>query len=238
MSRRVGHPLSWYRPGREVVARDPMDRGAGGRVRPYRYVLTAAAGDLADGDAGFAPALSPAEMLAAGVFEGKYLNDLASELPAEWFAESAARRVAVGEPADPSLNAFGVKSRLSLAAWRAKGWAPLRYEPGECRGCAAGAPRAGARSYLHRGGCRGRQAGDRDVRGWFQWYCRYWLGRRVPGLDEAQIARWRSFAARHGAQVRAASLAAFGRRPTRAEARAHHPRHRQALLQWACDPYV
>lgn len=74
--------------------------------------------------------------------------------------------------------------------------------------------------------------GDRDVRGWFQWYCRYWLGRRQPGVDEVQVARWRAFV-RHRAQV-----AASGRRArTRAQKRAHRPRQRQALLQWAYDPY-
>jgi hypothetical protein len=67
-----------------------------------------------------------------------------------------------------------------------------------------------------------------DPRGWFQWYCRYWLGRRLPEVDAIQIRRWRNFA-RHAAQVRkhcdAGNIAC-------------RPRQRQALLQWAYDPFI
>ncbi len=40
-----------------------------------------------------------------------------------------------------------------------------------------------------------------DPRGWFPWYCRYYMGRRLPDEDRRQIARWRAVR-RHVAQLR------------------------------------
>lgn len=63
-----------------------------------------------------------------------------------------------------------------------------------------------------------------DPRGWFQWYCRYYMGRRHDD-DARQIARWRKFA-RHAFQVQHNCMA--GDLTCR-------PRQRQALLHFAYD---
>jgi hypothetical protein len=63
-----------------------------------------------------------------------------------------------------------------------------------------------------------------DPLGWFQWYCRYYQGRRHED-DERQIKRWKAMT-RHIAQVV---------QNCRRGDEFCRPRQRQALLQWAYD---
>ena len=151
--------------------------------RNYRYVLTAPMGR--GFDKAFKPELTPKQMLALGIFGGKYMTDCRKEFPANWFAKA---KLSPGGR-DPSLNFFGVDASQPLSEWRRKGW-------------------------IH----------PDDPRGWFQWYCRYYMGRR--GEDDArQIGRWKAMR-RHIRQIEKNCD------PGDCFCR---PKQRQALLHWAYD---
>jgi len=163
-----------------VRVNDRMQKG-------YSYSLTAPEGQRFDAE--FKPQLTPKEMLALGVFGGKYMTDGAGEFPADWFEKAKLSP----RGADKSLNYFGVAASQPLGVWRDKGW-------------------------IH----------PDDPRGWFQWYCRYYRGRRAPDEDRRQIKRWKAMR-RHIQQIR---------RNCEPGDIFCRPRQRQALLHWAYDSRI
>ena len=226
-----GKPLSSFQKGDTVHVWNKMRRG-------YSYTLEAAPGQ--DFAAAFKPWADPGEMLALGVFEGKYLNDCLLEFPAEWFLRAGGlgklRPGAKGSAEGPSVevNHLQADSRQPLSEWKRKGWVPGGVKKGKDPILAdpsknpnepsdAKHPRA---APAHKDDILKDAARNPDERGWFQWYCRYWLGRRLPELDAVQIGRWHAFK-RHAGQIKA---------NCRAGDLACRPRQRQALLQWSWNP--
>lgn len=150
----------------------------------YRYVLTEPKGKNFDKD--FRPDLTPKQMLALGVFGGKYLTDCKKEFPKDWWVKAKLSP----NFHNPEINYFKVNASQPLRVWKKKGW-------------------------IHKD----------DPRGWFEWYCRYYMGRRVEKEDERQIKRWRAMR-RHIAQIT---------KNCRQGDLLCRPVQRQALLHWAYD---
>ena len=199
-----GVPLESFKKGMKINVWNKMKKG-------YSYVLSENPGE----NLGFEPYVTPAEILAGGAFEGKYINDCVLEFPAEWFLNAIQMGKLRPSEADVSVNLFQVDSRQPLSFWVESGWLPaLAGRPG------------GNKKGLH------PELSDRkinpDERGWFQWYCRYWLGRRSPEIDKVQISRWKAFT-RHSGQIKANC------KPGDLECR---PRQRQGIFQWAHNPFI
>tara|TARA_B100001996_G_scaffold376661_1_gene358200 strand:+ start:184 stop:636 length:453 start_codon:yes stop_codon:yes gene_type:complete len=67
-----------------------------------------------------------------------------------------------------------------------------------------------------------------DPLGWFQWYCRYSMGRRIPSMDIIQIKRWKNFN-RHVMAIK---------KNCESNDLNCRKKQRQAILQWAYDPFI
>ena len=69
---------------------------------------------------------------------------------------------------------------------------------------------------------------NEDPRGWFQWYCRFSIERRILEIDKIQIGRWKAFGPRHIGGIKKNCLKKFF---------SCRKKQRQALLQWAYNPF-
>jgi len=118
----------------------------------------------------------------------------------------------------------GKYMRDCTAEFPASWFAKAKFAVGEKRDCSLNYFGIGASQPLSVWRAKG-WIYEEDPRGWFQWYCRYYMGRRIPAEDERQIKRWKAIR-RHIAQVRANCYR---------EDETCRPRQRQAVLHWAYD---
>jgi len=198
-----GRPLADFKKGDTIKVWNKMEKN-------YSYTLSENPGTNFAAD--FKPYATPGEMLASGAFEGKYLNDCLLEFPAEWYWNALQLDKLRPDKSDVRVNLMGVDSRQPLTFWKESGWVPSRLHTNH----KAQHPELSDATV------------NKDERGWFQWYCRYWMGRRIPELDRIQISRWKAFT-RHAGQIKAnCSPGVITCRP----------RQRQGLFQWAHNPFI
>ena len=69
---------------------------------------------------------------------------------------------------------------------------------------------------------------EEDPLDWFQWYCRFCNGRRIPHIDEIQIKRWKNFRRHVFAIKKNCDRGDLGCRK----------KQRQAILQWTYNPFL
>jgi len=123
----------------------------------------------------FQPTLTPAECLQRGIFGGCYFNPVGGK------AGIFGREVAVDAREFPSAWFAGLDESLYLS----RRYVPARNKYGVKSGQDQKAWEA--KGWIH----------EQDPRGWFQWYCRFFQGRRTAD-DERQIKRWEACAGAKG----------------------------------------
>ncbi len=185
-----------------VRVSDKMQKG-------YSYELTEPMGKHFAPD--FRHDLSPKQILALGAFGGVYMRDCAeaslagkknAEFPADWFAKAKLAPHGKANVKNPAPDRDAKLNYFKVSASQ-----PLSVWR--------------AKGWIHKD----------DPRGWFQWYCRYYMGRRMPdtdgkgGEDMRQIKRWKAMR-RHLGQIVA---------NCRAGDTVCRPKQRQALLHWGYD---
>ena len=159
----------------------------------------------------FLPALTPAECIAKGIFGGCYFHPRGGK-PGVF-----GREVAVTASEFPSDWFANVPDAM---------YSSRKYHvPTNCYGVKSG---FGQKEWESKGWIHAQ-----DPRGWFQWYCRFFCGRRSHD-DARQIQRWAACAGSSG-RWRNQLCGAVAKASSRFDDRKVSPVIRQTLLHWAYE---
>lgn len=145
----------------------------------------------------FEPILSPMTMMSLGIFGNAYFGDLSSTSKYQLGAERHALFPAY-KGSMQFQSSYVDKANWQTALFKKKASSTREW-------------------WLDR-----NLIGDADPLGQFEWYCWYWLGRRIPAYDQHQIKRWLNFRLRQTAMIEKTRAVGL----------------QQALLHWSCDPWA
>ena len=110
----------------------------------------------------FNPSKTPIEIIKEGSFGGTYFRDIYSNINGKWYRNSW-KELDFLKRIDPKLY-LNIYYNTNVNKYKIRCRTSLRFW--ENKGCIR----------------------EQDPYGWFQWYCRYYLGRRSED-DKRQIAR-------------------------------------------------
>ena len=111
----------------------------------------------------FNPNKTPIEIINEGAFGGTYFRDIYSDVNSKWYKNSW-KEFDFFKDIDPKLCASNYYN-ANVNKYKVKCGTSLRFWENK--------------GWIHK----------QDPYGWFQWYCRYYLGRRSSD-DNRQIIRW------------------------------------------------
>lgn len=160
----------------------------------------------------FNPNRTPAECIRAGIFGGCYFN------PRGGKRGIMGASVAIDHREFPASWFRGLPEHMYMSR---------RYDPATNHyGVKCGKDQAywESKGWIH----------PQDPRGWFQWYCRYAVGRRSDD-DQRQINRWQGVRRRWGMHLARSIRKRYGDNPTQRQLNDPEvsPVVRQLLLHWA-----
>ena len=239
---------------RYTLLEDPADAAKPSMVAPHDGIK-GADGRLHFADApDFLPTLTPAECIRKGVFGGCYFNPKGGkpgifgrevnvshqEFPSAWFKDLP-ETLYLSRRYNVATNCYKVKSGFGQREWESKGWIHVQV-PCACLSLLTLCPNE---LVLHSHASIRFTLDDvfsrvavlfcirQDPRGWFQWYCRFFCGRRSHD-DERQIQRWAACASMRG-RWRNQLCGAIAKASKHADDASVSPVIRQTLLHWAYE---